>query len=189
MNKKTFLLALALVCSAGFVASCGDDDDDPKPNTEQKDDSSSPKASNSSKIFNGYTTGTHIKPNGEIGFFKDYLADGEITVVTINLSEDTRKAKIVFTSSVWGNAIFENIPFVLEDDHYKAAESLKTIIHMTHGPMGNSGGGDYELTLLECSLDKDLKNPTLKISSFMNESHGSYELTFHEGEAPTPVVE
>jgi len=60
---------------------------------------------------------------------------------------------------------------------------------MERGAMGQQGGGEYELTLLQGSIQTDLTAPTLVMSAFMNPNHGSYELTFNEGDAPAPVVQ
>jgi hypothetical protein len=199
MNKKIAFMTLALLIGASFVGSCGDDKDEtPQPQQQEGKDSSYFVSWVSAEAFNvpGWTSATHVPPQGGQQFFKDFYATGDSSTIEFNYDKDLNNglATLTYFSSVWGVAVFENIDFKIEEDEegarYILPDSLQSTIVMNRGAMGQQGGGGvYPITLLKSSLNLKTGEIFFVMSAFMNENHGSYELTFHRGDAPNPTVE
>ena len=181
MNRKIAFLALALLIGASFVGSCGNDEE-PQPNENQPTDTIT--AATDSII--GWTSATHVPPQGQ-QYFKDFYSPGEATVIKIK-KDERGLLTLDYSSTAWGNATFANMKVQEAKGRYILPDSVQTTIVMSRGAMGQQGGGgEYPLTLLQGSVSTDLKDVTLVMSAFMNERHGSYELTFHPG-TPDPTI-
>ena len=159
MNRETAFLSLALLCTASFVA-CGSDDD-PQPNTEPVEVRPTP------GFIKGWTSATHVPPEGGHAFFANFHSPNEVASVTVSQTADAQLT-LTYTSDAWGTAT--------------------TTITMQRGAFGGNGGGEYALTLLGGSISTQLNDAAnLVMSAFMSESHGSYELTFHQGAYTAPI--
>lgn len=180
MNKKTVFMTLSLLLGAAFVGSCGNDKDEQQPKVELHTEGA----------ITGWTKATHIPPEGGRQFFVDFYSPGETATVNVS-KDDAGRLTLSYSSTAWGNAEFKALEVKADKDGgYELPAGVKTTIVMEHGAMGQQGGGgEYELTLVKGNVDQELKNISLIMSAFMNPNHGSYELTFHEGDAPAPVVQ
>ena len=179
MNKKIAFMAMGLLLAVGFATSCGDDEKE-----EQKPEIVLP----TEGAISGWTSATHVPPEGGRQYFADFHSPNE--TATINVTKDNSgRLTLKYSSDAWGKAEFSALEVKAQEGRYELPSNVKTTIVMERGAMGQQGGGgEYELTLLKGSIDTDLKHISLVMSAFMNPNHGSYELTFHEGEAPSPVV-
>lgn len=180
MNKKIALMALGMLLTMGFATSCGDDEkDEQEPKVELP----------TQGAITGWTSATHVPPEGGRSYFQNFHSPGE--TATINVTKDTAgHLTLIYSSNAWGKAEFKALTVSEKDGRYILPADTKTTIVMERGAMGQQGGGgEYELTLLQGSIQTDLTAPTLVMSAFMNPNHGSYELTFNEGDAPAPVVQ
>lgn len=180
MNCKTAIMTLSLLLSAGFVTSCGDDEEEENgPGVELP----------TTGGITGWTSATHMPPEGGRQFFVDFHSPNETATVELTKVDDTHLT-ISYSSDAWGKAEFASLTMEKQDSLYVLPAGAKTTIVMERGAMGQQGGGgEYELTLVEGSVNVKLNHVNLVMSAFMNERHGSYQLTFNEGEAPAPVVE
>lgn len=196
-------MVLALLLGAGFVGSCGDDKDETpepqQPGTEQQDDQSSLPQSwmtGGYILVRGWTSATHVPPQGGQQFFKDYYAPGDSSTVTLKFDEKVEDgpATLIYSSSAWGVATFDSIAYKTEKtedgERIILPDSLQSTIVMSRGAMGQQGGGGvYPITLLNSNFDPKTGEVQIVMSAFMNERHGNYELTFHRGKAPEAAVE
>ena len=206
MNKKIAFMVLSLLLSVGFASSCGDDEE---PSPSQPTQPTTPQDSTevtpvdttdvtpvdttvilpTSAYLEGWTSATHVPPEGGRQYFVDYHSTGEQATVELEKSE-TGLLTMRYASDAWGVAVFDSLEVQEADGRYILPAGTKTTIVMERGAMGQQGGGgEYELTLLEASISTELKELTLVMSAFMNPNHGSYELTFHEGDLPEPAVQ
>lgn len=179
MNWKVSVMTLSLMLGVGFLTSCGNDDENDEPEQELP----------STGGVSGWTSATHVPPEGGRQYFVDFHSPNE--TATINISKvDKDHFTLSYSSDAWGEATFASLEVKEVEGRYVFPAGAKTTIVMQRGAMGQQGGGgEYELTLLEGSVDKELKHVSLVMSAFMNENHGSYQLTFNEGDAPAPVVQ
>lgn len=179
MNRKTAFLSLALLCTASFVA-CGSDDD-PQPNTEPED--IRPIAG----LIKGWTSATHVPPEGGRAYFADFHSPNEVASVSVSQTADAQLT-LTYTSDAWGTATFTGLAVSRQGDFYILPAGATTTITMQRGAYGGNGGGEYALTLLGGSISTQLNEVAdLVMSAYMNENHGSYELTFHPGTYIPPV--
>ena len=179
MNRKTAFLSLALLCTASFVA-CGSDDD-PQPNTEPVEVRPTP------GFIKGWTSATHVPPEGGRAFFANFHSPNEVASVTVSQTADAQLT-LTYASDAWGTATFTGLAVTRQGDFFILPAGATTTITMQRGAYGGNGGGEYALTLLGGSISTQLNDAAnLVMSAFMSESHGSYELTFHQGAYTAPI--
>ena len=122
-------------------------------------------------------------------FFVDFYSPNEAATVSVKKT-GKNQLSLAYNSNTWGKATFESLEVQEANGRYILPTDAETTIVMERGAMGQQGGGgEYKLTLVEGSISTDLTGLKLVMSAFMNANHGSYELTFHEGDAPAPVVQ
>lgn len=183
MNRKFAFIAFALLLATGFAVSCGDDDDDDPIVPGQIDNKPTEGA------LTGWTSATHVPPEGGRQFFVDFYSPNEAATVSVKKT-GKNQLSLAYNSNTWGKATFESLEVQEANGRYILPTDAETTIVMERGAMGQQGGGgEYKLTLVEGSISTDLTGLKLVMSAFMNANHGSYELTFHEGDAPAPVVQ
>ncbi len=193
MNSRTPLIAVALLAAAALYTGC-DESDDPQPAPNTPADSTQAPADSvafDSVTVVGWTSATHVPPEGERAYFTDFYSPGDTTTVTAVRRDGI--VSLTFSSSAWGTATFERLLPVashVADTAILLPAGTQTVIQMSRGAFGSQGGGgEYELTLLSGSISADFTQVQLVVSAFMNASHGSYELTFHEGEHEKPLAD
>ena len=112
MNKKTLLLALALMCGTGLVTSCGGDDDDPQPN-DTNDTNTTPQRTSVYGAYVGWSKatvhGTTIKTPAE---------QIEITKVNDNT------VNISYVSPTWGTATLSGVQMTKIDQGYTLSKPI-----------------------------------------------------------------
>lgn len=204
MNKKTYLLALALMCSAGFVTSCGDDDDDPVVNTNN--DNSAANTNNNipqrTSVYGQYigwskatVHGTNIKTPAE---------GVEITKV------DDNTVNISYVSPTWGTATLNGVKMTKSNQGYTLSKPITVeeneehtdwifsegvdYISMTQrGPAAgpNPTTKDYPFVLENGFISADFNTYEFAFAAYLKlTGAGIYRITFKSGEVEpdTPVI-
>lgn len=196
MNKKFFSLALTLLCSAGFVASCGDDADEVQPKTEQTADNQR------TTIYGQYAGwskatvhGAPIKTAGE---------SLEIKKV------DDNTVDIVYTSPTWGTATLEGVTMTKSERGYTFSKAVSVEVnqeqtdwifgegvdYITMTQRGPAAGSnpttkDYPFLLENGFVSSDFQSYEFSFAAYLKLlGAGIYRMTFKSGEveADTPVV-
>lgn len=184
MNKKTFLLALALVCSAGFVTSCGDDDDDPKPNTEQEPQRTSvygSYAGQSKAVVHGAPIET-FEETIEIKKIDDNTVDIYYFSPTWTAKKSTLKG-VKMTKTSLGYTFTKPIVPTVNEEHtdWVFPDNVDYITMTKKGPNAGSEPQtkDYPFVLESGFISADFKKYTFNFAAYLNfQGAGIYQISY-----------
>lgn len=193
MNKKTFLLALTLLCSAGFVTSCGDDDDDPKPNTEQDSKQNGDQGTTQrTSVFGTYEGQSKAIVHGAtIETFEETIEIKKIDDNTVDISyfSPTWTAKVStlkgvkMTKTDLGYTFTKPIVPTVNDEHtdWVFPDDVDYITMTKKGPNAGSDPQtkDYPFVLESGFISADFKKYTFNFAAYLNlNGAGIYQISY-----------